>query len=146
MTRRRWSPQEPWTVDYKQGDESGRTYEPRPPRGPNEAQYGHDLQARCTLVFPTVRMFRRNTGLIKLEDRVFRAGIPGQCDFYALGKGGRHYEIELKREHGRLSEAQRAWKEWCLTWGISWILLQVRKGEVPCETVHRWVEELRGFW
>lgn len=111
-----------------------------------ESDYGHNLQARCTIEFPSVRVFRRNTGLIKLEDRVFRAGIPGQCDFYALSRGGRHYEIELKRERGRLSKAQRAWRDWCLTWGIPWILLQVQRGEMPPATIVRWVYELRAFF
>ncbi len=112
-----------------------------------ESDYGHDLQARATLVFPDVRMFRRALMHTSIEGRFVRGGgVAGQCDFYALGKGGKHYEIELKREHGRLSEAQGVWREWCAVWGVPWILLQVRKGEVPCETVARWVDELRGFF
>lgn len=111
-----------------------------------ESDYGASLQARCSIEFRDVRLFKRSTGVIQLEERVFRAGIPGQCDFYALGKGGRHYEIELKRERGRLSEAQGAWKDWCLTWGIPWILLQVQRGEAPPVTIARWVDELRRFF
>jgi hypothetical protein len=109
---------------------------------PLETAYVHDLMARATPVFPDVRMFRRNTGIIQLESRVFRAGIPGQCDLYAIGKGARHFEIECKR-FGKLSEPQERWRDWCRSWGIPWLLLEVAKGEVPAETVHRWIDELR---
>lgn len=110
-----------------------------------ETDYVHALLARAPLEFPDVRLFRRNTGIIQLESRVFRASIPGQCDLYAIGKGGRHYEVECKR-FGRMSEPQARWREWCATWGVPWLLLEVRRTELPAETLSRWVGELRTFF
>jgi len=110
-----------------------------------EVDYMRALQARATAELQDVRLFRRNTGLVRMQDdRVFRAGIPGQADLYALGRGGQHYEIECKR-YGRLGESQERWRDWCLAWGVPWLLLEVRKGEVEVETIDRWMSELRAF-
>src|SRR5580698_4791972 len=113
-------------------------------RLPLETEYVRGLMARAAVEIPDVRLFRRNTGMVPVDDRVFRAGIPGQCDLYALAKGGRHYEIECKR-FGRLSEAQGRWQAWCLMWGVPWLLLEVRRTEQPAETVTRWVREVSAF-
>ena len=107
-----------------------------------ETDYIRALLARTSVEFRDVRLFRRNTGIIALEDRVFRAGIPGQADLYALARGGKHYEIECKR-FGKLSEAQDRWMEWCAQWDIPWLLLSVDKAEQPSETVDRWMWQLR---
>jgi hypothetical protein len=113
-------------------------------RLPLETDYVRALMARCAVELPHVRLFRRNTGMIPVDDRMFRAGIPGQCDLYALAKGGRHFEIECKR-FGRLSEAQERWRAWCFGWGVPWLLLEVRRTEQPAETVTRWVREVSEF-
>jgi hypothetical protein len=114
-----------------------------------ETDYVHALMARASVALPDVRLFRRNTGLIRLEHkgdpRVFRAGIPGQADIYALGRGGQHYEIEVKR-FGKLSEAQERWRDWCRSWDVPWLLLEVRRAEPETETVHRWMRELVEFF
>lgn len=107
-----------------------------------EGDYQRGLLARVSLEFRDHRFFRRNTGLIKLEDRVFRASIPGQCDLYVLGRGGWHGEVEVKR-FGKLSEAQERWRDWCGEWCVPWMMLEARKDEAPAATIARWVEELR---
>lgn len=114
-------------------------------RVPLEGDYQRALLARCALEFRDVRFFRRNTGMIQLEERVFRAGIPGQCDLYAIGRGGRHYEIEIKR-FGKLSPAQEAWRDWCKQWGVPWTCLSVKRGEPVPETMARWMGELAEFF
>jgi hypothetical protein len=109
-----------------------------------EGDYQRALLARAA-EWKHVRLFRRNVGLVKLDaQRVFRAGIPGQCDLYALARGGWHGEVELKR-FGRLNEAQERWRDWCIDWGVSWILLEADRSEAPAVTVDRWVREL-GAW
>ncbi len=114
--------------------------------GPLETDYVHALMARAALEFPDVRLFRRNTGMMRLEhkgeSRMFRAGIPGQCDLYGLSKGGRHFEIEVKR-FGKLSEAQTIWRAWCAEWNVPWLCVMVRKDEQQSETITRWIGELR---
>ena len=108
---------------------------------PLETEYVRSLLARTSVEFSDVRLLRRNTGVIALEDRVFRAGIPGQADLYALARGGRHYEIECKR-FKKLSAAQERWRDWCAQWEIPWLILEVDKTEQPSETVDRWIRQL----
>lgn len=102
-----------------------------------ETDYVRALLGRTSLTLRDVRLFRRNTGTIQLEDRVFRAGVPGQCDLYALGRGGWHGEIECKR-YGKLSDPQARWRDWCISWGVPWLLLEVARGETPAVTLARW--------
>jgi hypothetical protein len=102
------------------------------------------LIANASLTLRDVRLFRRNVGLVKLQDRVFRAGVPGQCDIYCIGRGGWHGEVECKR-YGKLSAEQVYWRDWCRAWGIPWMLLEAHKGELPVATVDRWLAELRAW-
>jgi len=111
---------------------------------PLEGDYQRALLARASLEFRAYRFFRRNTGTIKLDDRVFRAGIPGQCDLYVLGRGGWHGEVEIKR-FGKLSDAQEVWRAWCEAWEVPWLLLEARRDEHVARTVERWVDELRAW-
>ncbi len=114
------------------------------PRLPLEGAYLHAFQARVALEVNGITLFRRNTGLIKLDKRVFRAGIPGQCDLYGIANGGRHFEVECKR-FGKLSPAQQRWREWCMEHRVPWLLLEVRKGENEASTIGRWVGEFVDF-
>ena len=110
---------------------------------PLEVAYQRSFMARAALALPHVRLFRRNTGLIKMSDgRFFRASIPGQCDLFGIDKSSRHYEIEIKR-FTKLSPEQVVWRDWCWKWPVPWLLLEVRKGELPSVTVERWVSELQ---
>jgi hypothetical protein len=71
-------------------------------------------------------------------------GIPGQCDLYILGRGGQHWELEIKR-YTKLSPEQNAWRAWCEEWGVPWKVLHVEKGEEPAATIARWLTELVPF-
>lgn len=68
------------------------------------------------------------------------------ADIYAIDRNARHYEIELKNVKTPFTAAQEAWRAWCVEWNVPWILLRVRAGEVPVETVARWMGELRVFF
>lgn len=113
--------------------------------GPLEGDYTRALVVRSRTAFQTVSLFRRNIGAIRVQDRMFKAGIPGQADVYAVADGGQHFEIEIKR-HGRLSPNQERWREWCQNRGVPWALLDVVPGEMPAQTIERWVGELRRFF
>ena len=106
-----------------------------------EGDYQRALLARVSLEFRDVRFFRRNTGAIKVDDRVFRAGIKGQSDLYVLGRGGWHGEVEVKR-FGKLSPAQEHWRDWCRAWGVPWIELKGKRDETVAQTMDRWFLEL----
>lgn len=110
-----------------------------------ESDYQRALLLRIPGEFKDVRPFRRNTGAIKVDDRFFRASLPGQCDIYCLSTGGRHYEIELKR-FGKLSKAQESWRAFCIDWRIPWVCLSVAKDEEPPATIDRWLAQLRDFF
>lgn len=106
----------------------------------NEVDYQRAFLARASLEFRDHRMFRRNVGSIKVDDRFFRASIPGQCDLYVIGRGGWHGEIEIKRFTG-LSPAQVAWRDWCASWGVPWLCISVERGEPIPVTIARWLAE-----
>lgn len=113
-------------------------------RVPIEGDYVRSFLARVSLEFRDYRFFRRNVGMVRLEDRVFRAAIPGQCDLYVLGRGGWHGEIECKR-FGSLSLDQERWRGWCESWKIPWAVLSARKSETLAQTVERWSLETRAW-
>jgi hypothetical protein len=109
-----------------------------------EADYQRAFLARASLELRDHRMFRRNVGMIKVDDRYFRASIPGQCDLYVIGRGGWHGEIELKR-FTKLTPDQEHWRDWCAAWGVPWLLLEAGRPESPPETIARWMAEC-GAW
>lgn len=92
---------------------------------------------------PTLRLFKRNTGVVRIEKRVIRFAIKGQCDCWGVFDGGRHVEVELKALRGRLSPEQRDWRDFCLARRIPYMLAIEKKGESHEATVARWIEELR---
>ena len=107
-----------------------------------EADYQRALLARVALEFRHVRFFRRNVGLVEMQDgRKFRSGLPGQADLYALARGGWHGEVEVKR-YTKLSPEQEHWRDWCREWGVPWLCVEARRDEAPTSTVDRWVAEL----
>jgi len=96
-------------------------------------------------VLPNVRFFIRSIGEAKMPSgQTVTFGIPGQCDLgaYVRGSGGRIIECELKKSTGTLRPDQKVWRDFCLAWGIPWILLKVGKGETVEQTMVRWFAEL----
>ena len=102
-----------------------------------------ELLYEAARTIPWVRLFRRNVLRLRVEDRMVISGVKGQCDLYGLAFGGTHLEIELKSQNGRLTPEQRAWRDWCQAGQIPWLCLWPWPGEVPAETVRRWVEAVR---
>jgi hypothetical protein len=96
---------------------------------------------------PNVRLFRRNTGVATYGERKVKFGIKGQCDLYGLLRGGQHLEIELKSATGSLSLDQQRWRDFCVKWGVTYLLLRAISNETPKQTVARWIAELGAlFW
>jgi hypothetical protein len=104
-----------------------------------------EFMHEASKALPNVRLFRRNVAKIKVEDRIIATGIAGQCDLYAIVRGGRHIEIELKSKAGKLSEEQLRWGLWCESWGVPWTVMCPLPKETPDQTVSRWIEELRSL-
>lgn len=110
-----------------------------------ETDYVHALQAKASLELPNLRLFRRNTGLIRVPHGVFRSGIPGQCDLYGIDRKSTHYEIEVKGVRTQFTLEQMTWRDWCRAWGVPWLLLRVGKTELPAQTIDRWIGEVRAL-
>jgi hypothetical protein len=91
---------------------------------------------------PQMRLFRRNVAKVRVQNRKLTFGIKGQCDIYAIIRGGRHLEIELKATKGKLSEEQIAWANWCYENLVPHTVLFARSEETPEKTVERWLDEL----
>jgi hypothetical protein len=93
-------------------------------------------------LLPEVRLFRRNVGASKLHGHTVRFGIKGQCDLYALVRGGLHMELEIKTAEGQLSREQRLWRDFCLDMQIPWMLLKANPDEGAPAAAERWCREI----
>ena len=91
---------------------------------------------------PTLRLFRRQVHMVRVDGRVMRAGIKGMADLYGVWHGGMHLELELKAAGGRLSPEQEAWRAWCLGWHVPHLVLTAQRGEAVADTVARWLDEI----
>ena len=59
---------------------------------------------------PWLRIWRANTGVARIGDRVVRFGVPGQADLTGILPDGRRLEIEVKSPTGRQSPDQQAYQ------------------------------------
>lgn len=110
--------------------------------------------------FPRMRVFRRNIIAAQLTGGHWvRAGIPGQCDLYAMVRRfcpidcacehpepcPYHFalpiEIECKNVCTVTTDKQEKWRAFCEEWGIPYLCLRARADETPDATVTRWLEE-----
>lgn len=120
-----------WSVDYKAGDESGRTYDRIvvPPRPRTETELRRIYVAAATREFPGVRFFIRNVGSFSVGESRVRAGIKGQADVYFYMRGGRGGEIELKNIRTPQTKEQKAWQAFCEEWEIPFLLLRAQSDD-----------------
>jgi len=75
-----------------------------------------EIQKRIMLAIgarPDCRVLRLNVGTARdpSTGQVVRFGLPGQADLLALHASGRFCWIEVKTARGRLSEAQRRFRD-----------------------------------
>ena len=54
-----------------------------------------------------MRLWRANTGVVRIADRVVRFGVPGQADLTGILPDGRRLEVEVKSLGGTQTEGQR---------------------------------------
>ena len=54
-----------------------------------------------------LRIWRANTGVARIGNRVIRFGVPGQADLTGILPDGRRLEVEAKSPDGRQTEEQR---------------------------------------
>ena len=109
-----------------------------------ELDLGAILTERLPYALPDVLIFRRS--ILNVETKGgwrARAGVPGQADYYAVTRGGRHVELETTAARGRLRPAQEAWRARCEALAIPYRVLRAAPGEAPEATVARWIEEIR---
>jgi hypothetical protein len=95
---------------------------------------------------PDIRLFRRNVGVARLRGgHTVSFAVAGQCDLYALVRGGKHIEVELKQAGApkRIPPDQQAWADFCLDWGVPHIVLRAAPTETVGDTIVRWCAELR---
>lgn len=113
----------------------------------NETDLLHVFIERAPLTLRDVRIFRRNiiNRVLQEGDRKYalRNGIAGQCDAYAVMRGGLHVELEAKAAKGRTREAQIRWRSFCEAWRIPYLVIRARADETTDQTVTRWIDELR---
>lgn len=156
-----------WSVDYKDGAESGREYSPvsRAAPTPHESDLMRAYIEAIPFAIPRMRVFRRNIMSARLSGGHYvKAGIPGQCDLYGYlrrivevrninGSVIGHVpgsatwavgiEIECKSATARWTDKQKAWRAFCEEWRIPYLALEAKKDETPGQTVNRWVDETR---
>lgn len=76
---------------------------------------GSDRRAR---VWITVNGTFRTMGA---NPRLVKVGLPGACDITGIRCDGRRIEIEVKTGSGRLSPAQKNWRDMILASGGIWV-------------------------
>lgn len=59
---------------------------------------------------PRLRIWRQNTGKVKIGERWVTFGIPGQADWTGLVDTGLRIELETKTESGKQSEDQKVFQ------------------------------------
>ena len=109
-----------------------------------ESTYQSTLLLRAPHVLPDLRLFRRQIMSGRIEGRRMSAGIAGQADLYGYWRGGGAVEIELKSLTGTTTPEQRAWREWCVSWGVPHLVLKPLRNEAVSATVARWLEQIAG--
>lgn len=112
------------------------------PRPHSETTLMYRLLLKAPERLPSLRLFRRNISVVKVDGRTIRSGVRGACDLYGVLLGGRIVEIELKSATGVLSKGQAERLQWCRLWNVPHIILKALKGEAPDATVDRWLYEL----
>lgn len=113
----------------------------------NELELMRAFMAEVPCALPDVRVFRREivNATVSKGGRHFhmKAGIKGQADLFAYVRGGRVVELEMKAAKGRMLDEQKAWREFCASWGVPHLVLRAKTGEHPATTIERWIGELR---
>jgi len=74
----------------------------------------------------------------RLKREGVKAGVP---DFMIVARGSVCGFIELKTEKGRLSEAQREWRDWC--WDNHVLYAACRSLPEVADVLRRWGVELK---
>ena len=78
-----------------------------------------------------MRLWRANTGVARIGDRVVRFGVPGQADLTGILPDGRRLEVEVKSPEGTQTEDQRNFQRLIERFGgvyvLAWSVEDVRR-------------------
>lgn len=85
-----------------------RAYTKRTDTGPSEAQVLKSVLAYLRRHPNVASVERSQSGVFRDGDRHIRVGFVGKLDVSGFLKGGRYFEIEVKRPGGKPTEAQSA--------------------------------------
>lgn len=83
------------------------------------------LQNLILLTFATrrdMRLWRANSGVARMGDRVVRFGVPGQADLTGILPGGIRLEIEVKSAIGRQAIDQQNYQRMIERFGGVYVL------------------------
>lgn len=85
----------------------------------SEQQLQNEILRMIGASFPdSARAWRNNSGALKDQSgRLVRFGCPGSPDILGIAKGGIWFGIEVKTEMGRMSEAQKNFRNMVLSMG-----------------------------
>jgi len=88
-----------------------------------EAQVQSEILLGIGRDFPkTVRVWRNNSGAVKVGNRFIRFGVSGQGDISGILNGGRRLEIEVKSQKGRQSKDQKNFEVMIMKFGGLYLL------------------------
>jgi len=69
-----------------------------------------------------MRLWRANTGVARIGNRVVRFGVPGQADLTGILPGGRRLEVEVKSPEGIQTDDQRNFQRMIERFGGVYVL------------------------
>lgn len=106
----------------------------------------HELQQHLLLAFGTrreLRLFRQNSGLVKVRDRAIQVGpAPGCADLTGITSDGRRVEVEVKSAAGRQTKQQQSWERFIRGFGGVYVLVKVNPRLSDDENVNAAVTEI----
>lgn len=93
----------------------------------SEKQIQNEIMRWLATLHDVGRFFEADVGLAKYEDargrrRAVQFGTKGQGDIWGIVNGGLHVEIEVKKEDGRQSKAQKNFERMIVRFGGLYIL------------------------
>ena len=71
---------------------------------------------------PGLRLWRANTGVARLGNRIVRFGVPGQAELTGILSDGRRLEVEVKSPTGKQTDDQRNYQTMIERFGGVYVL------------------------
>ena len=95
--------------------------------------------------YPNSRIFKRNVGAVKIDNRWIKFGVRGQADLWGwivVNDRPIHLEIEVKVKRDELKPDQEHWKNLCIENRIIYAVCRDGDFRQLCKEINRQIRRL----